>query len=132
LLAFTAVAALGFSGCSAVAGDGGRVLSAPEARTATTAGFGIPLSLQGGRTEATVANVDAVYYGGTDVENVVVSVFDDRQGKNDLLGSSTAKPPAGTKVISVANVVVLYSRSEGTPDRSEDIRRALEATAKRA
>jgi len=72
-----------------------------------------------------VANVSAVYYGGTDVENVVLSVFDDPRGKDDLLGSPTAEPPRGTEIISVANVVVLYSRSDSAPDPSESIRQAL-------
>lgn len=132
LCALTAVAALGLGGCSAAADNGGRTLSASEARAATSAGFGIPVFPQGGRTEATVANLNTVYYGGTDFENVVVSVFDDRQGKDDVLGSPAGEPPPGTEIISVANVVVLYSRSENAPDRSEGIRRALRAAAARA
>lgn len=131
-LCVLAVAALGFGGCSGAVGDGGRVLPAAEARAATTAGFGIPIFPQRGRTEATLANVNAVYYGGTDFENVVLTVFDDRQGKDDLLGSPAAEPPQGTEVIAVANVVVLYSRSPNAPDRSEGIRQALEAAAGRA
>ncbi len=120
------LATLAVTGCALDGGEN-QTLSVAQARAAVTAGFGVPVFPQRRVvTEATVANLDAVYYGGTDYADVLVAVFDDDRGKRDLLGSERASPPPGTEIISVANVTVVYSRSEDAPDRSSLIRGALE------
>jgi hypothetical protein len=130
-IAAAAAAAAALTGCAATGGEN-QALTASQARAAVSAGFGIPVFPQRRVvTEATVGNLAAVYYGGTEYADVLVVVFDEPGGESALLGSESGAAPPGTTVISVANVTVAYSRSEEAPDRSVLIRKALETARAR-
>ena len=63
--------------------------------------------------------------GGTADESLTVFVFFEPGGTKRVLGSGGR--PAGTKVLTRSNVVVLYRASRGVTDRSQQVSDALDA-----
>lgn len=63
--------------------------------------------------------------GSTAYESLTVFVFFEADGTKRVLGSG--RRPAGTKVMTRSNVVILYRTSRGATDRSQQVRNALDA-----
>jgi hypothetical protein len=123
LVLATAVAA-GASGCAALPAEPDR--AAPESvRGGLQRSTGIRLAeARPPAFSGNLPNVEATYFGGDERASLLVLVFDSPKATAQPLGRGFRIPP-GTVLIRRRNVVVLYTRRAGEPDRAPAIGRAV-------
>ena len=130
-MAAGAFAILSAGGCGG--NPDGAPIAPDEAQRAVTTAFERPLVenvITG--PEATTDRIVGSFTGGSAREHLVVVVFTRPEGTRALTGMDKARLGGRhpTTLIRVANVVVMYTRSADTVDRSAALRRSLRSAAR--
>jgi hypothetical protein len=107
-----------------VGGSNDQLLHADDVADALRSATGMPL-LPSSPIGAPDPEVAATLVGGNRSESVTALVFFDLKEPEQPLGKLRKDRVAGVDVVRRANVVVLYTRRLGAPNRLAAIRRAI-------